>query len=368
MRDFIRAYNERLRRHGAPDQPLHGRRGRAVPARHRDRQGRADLRRRARRAGAAGAPREARGASGSSGRSDARDLAPLGTVVSHDDARGGAAGAAGRGERRRQPRAGDACRCDLTVEDPPLEEVMRELFARRRRAAAAGRRRRHERARHAAGAAHAAAHRLRRGGRLPRRDPGLDADHHHAARHARAVDAVARDGAGRRASTSAGFAAYFLATFVVRQLTGAWVAWEINWRSATARWRCACCARSIRCVPTRPRTWPRCRMRVMVALPVAVISSWSGRAAARLPHDPVAAGRCCALSLLGGWLLNFLVNVAHRHARVLHREQHQGDRALAGAVLRLLRLPAPARALPAWLRGVRGLAARSASCSASRWS
>ena len=87
MRDFIRALQRALRRHGAPHQPLHGRRGRALPAGHRHRQGRADLRRRPGGAGAAGAAGEARGVPARRAGGRARALEPLGEVVSHDAAR-----------------------------------------------------------------------------------------------------------------------------------------------------------------------------------------------------------------------------------------------------------------------------------------
>ena len=108
MRDFIKRYNERTGATLHPDQPLHGRRGRALPAGDRHRQGRSQLRRRARRAGAADPPREAGGPPSGRGRCDRAVLDAVGRVVSTDAARCGAPGPAGRGERRGRPGAGDA--------------------------------------------------------------------------------------------------------------------------------------------------------------------------------------------------------------------------------------------------------------------
>ena len=122
-----------LRRHGAADQPLHGRRRRAVPARHRHRPRPPDLRRRPARAGAPRAPRQAR---------------------HHPPVEAGRRAPTWRGWGRSCPRTPRrrCCRCpraqasavvrdalatlpivDLTIEDPPLEEVMRELFHARGR-------------------------------------------------------------------------------------------------------------------------------------------------------------------------------------------------------------------------------------------
>ena len=62
---------------------------------------------------------------------------------------------------------------DLAIEDPPLEDVLREMFGKRSTEPT----RRERRRAHAARAADAAAHRRRRDRRLPRRVPRLDPDH-----------------------------------------------------------------------------------------------------------------------------------------------------------------------------------------------
>jgi ABC-2 type transport system permease protein len=105
-----------------------------------------------------------------------------------------------------------------------------------------------------------------------------------------------------------GFVGYFLATFVVRQLTGAWAAWQINYeirqgtlamrllRPISPLWSYA--AENLGAVP----------MRIMVAVPVATLSVFVVGPEA-LPQQwwgwPVLL-----VTLLGGWLITFLANVS----------------------------------------------------------
>lgn len=104
-----------------------------------------------------------------------------------------------------------------------------------------------------------------------------------------------------------GFVGYFLATFVVRQLTGAWAAWQINFeirqgtlamrllRPISPLWSYA--AENLGAVP----------MRVMVAVPVAILSVFLVGPQAVPQHWwgwPMLAA-----ALLGGWLITFLANV-----------------------------------------------------------
>ncbi len=118
--------------------------------------------------------------------------------------------------------------------------------------------------------------------------------------------AVARDAPVGGYGTE-GFVGYFLGTFVVRQLTGAWAAWQINFevrqgtlamrllRPISPLWSYA--AENLGAVP----------MRVMVAVPVAVISV--------LLVGPQAVPQhwwgwpLLLVALLGGWLVTFLANV-----------------------------------------------------------
>jgi ABC-2 type transport system permease protein len=100
--------------------------------------------------------------------------------------------------------------------------------------------------------------------------------------------------------------AYFLATFIVRQLTGSWAFYEMNFevRNGTLAMRLlrpvhplwAYAAENLAALP----------MRFVVALPVAAIAlAWVGRRATT--HDPVLWG-LFAVSVLGGWLITLFVN------------------------------------------------------------
>ena len=103
------------------------------------------------------------------------------------------------------------------------------------------------------------------------------------------------------------FIAYFLATFIVRQLTGAWVAWEMNFgvRQGTLAMRLlrpvhpfvSYAAENLAALP----------MRLIVAGPVAVIA-WILVGASKITHDPALWLIWCA-AMLGGWLITFLANL-----------------------------------------------------------
>jgi ABC-2 type transport system permease protein len=119
--------------------------------------------------------------------------------------------------------------------------------------------------------------------------------------------AVAREApVGRFDSTE--FVAYFLATLLTRMLTGAWVVWllvdEIR-RGVLAQ-------RLLR--PIHPvltysaENLAAVPLRVVFALPVALILLFSV-AAERLTTDPATIAVFVA-SLLGAWLINFLTMVA----------------------------------------------------------
>ncbi len=103
------------------------------------------------------------------------------------------------------------------------------------------------------------------------------------------------------------FAAYFLATFVVRQLTGSWAAWQINFdvREGTLAMRLlrpvhplvSYTAESIASMP----------MRVVVSVPVAFIAlvTIGGRA---VSHSSAAWG-LWVFALVGGYSLTLLANL-----------------------------------------------------------
>ena len=105
-----------------------------------------------------------------------------------------------------------------------------------------------------------------------------------------------------------GFVAYYLVTLIVRQMTGAWVAWEMvrEIKEGTLALRllrpihplASYSADSLAALP----------MRALIALPVTIVVLVlaSGR---ELTHDPVNVVLFIA-SLLGAWLLNFAVSAA----------------------------------------------------------
>jgi ABC-2 type transport system permease protein len=118
--------------------------------------------------------------------------------------------------------------------------------------------------------------------------------------------AVAREApVGRFAQQ--GFVGYFLATFAVRQLTGAWAAWQMNFevRQGTLAMRLlrpisplwAYAAENLAAMP----------MRFLVALPVTLLS------VALVGQEAVPrtwwGWALLALTVLGGWLITFLANV-----------------------------------------------------------
>lgn len=103
------------------------------------------------------------------------------------------------------------------------------------------------------------------------------------------------------------FVAYFLCTFIVRQLTGAWVAYEMNFEIRQG----ALAMRLLR--PVQPlwtyavENLAALPMRLVVALPVAVsLLLISGTS--RLSKDPKIWLIWCA-AMVGGWLITFLANL-----------------------------------------------------------
>lgn len=103
------------------------------------------------------------------------------------------------------------------------------------------------------------------------------------------------------------FTAYFLSTFIVRQLTGSWAAWEMNFevRQGTL---------AMRLLRPWPAVWSYALenlaavpMRLIVSLPVAGIAL-ATVGSHFLPRDPVIWIIWC-FSMLGGWLVTFLTNI-----------------------------------------------------------
>jgi len=102
------------------------------------------------------------------------------------------------------------------------------------------------------------------------------------------------------------FVAYFLATFIVRQLTGSWVSWEINYeiRNGTLSLRLLrpihpMLTFAIQNLAAQP-------LRLIVALPMAAI--WLvAVGTGQFPHGPLA-WLAFGLALLGGWLVTYLAS------------------------------------------------------------
>jgi viologen exporter family transport system permease protein len=98
------------------------------------------------------------------------------------------------------------------------------------------------------------------------------------------------------------FVAYFLATLVVRQLTGSWVVWELIQEIKSG----ALASRLLK--PIHPllvysaENIAAIPMRALLAVPLMIIGIASG--GGRLPHDALEVG-ALFLSILGAWLITF---------------------------------------------------------------
>jgi ABC-2 type transport system permease protein len=103
-----------------------------------------------------------------------------------------------------------------------------------------------------------------------------------------------------------GFVAYYLATLIVRQMTGAWVVWELvrEIKEGTLGLRllrpihplASHSAESLAAIP----------MRAVVSIPLAIVLL-AATGGAHVTHDPVVLATF-VVSLVGAWLLNFSVS------------------------------------------------------------
>jgi ABC-2 type transport system permease protein len=116
---------------------------------------------------------------------------------------------------------------------------------------------------------------------------------------------VAREGGPIGGFTQSDFTAYFLAAFIVRQLTGCWVAWDMNReiREGLISMRllrpvhplAAYAADNLAVLP----------MRLIVSMPIALLTLWLvGRD--HVTHDPLMF-LFFAITVAGGWLLTFSI-------------------------------------------------------------
>lgn len=119
--------------------------------------------------------------------------------------------------------------------------------------------------------------------------------------------AVARDAPVGRFGQKE-FVAYFLATFIVRQLTASWVAWQINYEVrqgdlATRLLRpiSPIVAFAVTNLAAQP-------LRLVIAIPVAMAGLFTV-GLSELPRDPALWAVWCA-AMLGGWLITYLASFA----------------------------------------------------------
>jgi ABC-2 type transport system permease protein len=104
------------------------------------------------------------------------------------------------------------------------------------------------------------------------------------------------------------FVAYFLVTFIVRQLTGSWVAWELNYevRQGVLATRLLRPVNAVICYAVENLC--ALPLRLVIAVPIALIGLFTvGRH--MLPRGGLEYAMLAA-AILGGWLITFLVNVA----------------------------------------------------------
>jgi ABC-2 type transport system permease protein len=107
--------------------------------------------------------------------------------------------------------------------------------------------------------------------------------------------------------TQEGFTAYFLSNFIVRQLTGSWAAWEMNFEVRNG----SLSMRLLR--PVEPiiayavENLSAMPLRVLVAIPLAGIML-AVVGTKHLPDDP-RVWVIWAAAMLGAWLITFLINI-----------------------------------------------------------
>jgi ABC-2 type transport system permease protein len=102
------------------------------------------------------------------------------------------------------------------------------------------------------------------------------------------------------------FVAYYLVTLVVRQMTGAWVAWDMVQEIKDGLLGMRLLRPIHPLVGFAANSMSQLPMRALVSLPVTILVLVVA-ARAHLTHDPVAIG-IFVLSIAGAWILNFSVS------------------------------------------------------------
>jgi ABC-2 type transport system permease protein len=116
--------------------------------------------------------------------------------------------------------------------------------------------------------------------------------------------AVARDGP-IGGFTGPDFVAYYLAAFVVRQLTGCWIAWEMNREIREGSFSMRLLRPIHPMIAYSAENLAALPLRLLVSLPVALIALFVvGHD--RVTHDP-RLWLCFLVSVAGAWLLTFFI-------------------------------------------------------------
>ena len=102
------------------------------------------------------------------------------------------------------------------------------------------------------------------------------------------------------------FLAYFLATFIVRQLTGAWVAWQMSFEVRTGTMSMRLLRPFHPMISYAVENLAAVPLRLVVALPVALLALVL-LGTRTLPRDPMV-WVVWTVAVLGGWLITFLAN------------------------------------------------------------
>lgn len=148
----------------------------------------------------------------------------------------------------------------------------------------------------------------------------------------------------------ADFVAYFLVTFIVRQLTGSWAAWEMNYEVRTGRLS----QRLLR--PVHPLAGYAAQnlgalpFRVMVSLPVALIAllTVGSRALTRDWRLWIV----WVLAMAGGWLITLFINLAVGSLSLFMESSVKVMDVYFTMFLALSGYTIPVELFPGWIRAV----------------
>ena len=98
--------------------------------------------------------------------------------------------------------------------------------------------------------------------------------------------------------------AYFLSAFIVRQITGSWVVWEMNQEMRSGRFSMRLLRPIHPLVAYSAENLAALPLRGVLSLPIAAVALFAAGATHFAQRPPLWP--CIALSLLGAWLITFL--------------------------------------------------------------